>query len=120
VRSIATNQAVPAMTRARTPAAMLTRTINRGTTTGTRMEPAKGVTATTVLRREEGGREVIVTMSEPFGDGLMGWVAVVFRGRAAEFQGDAALLLPIGGHRLDGIHLLAIPEGHLDPEGAIG
>ena len=58
--------------------------------------------------------------SEPLGASFAGGVAVVFRGLTLEIERDVALLLSIRGCGLDGIHLFAIPEGDLNPEGAIG
>jgi hypothetical protein len=118
---MATNHNEPATTKANTPAEMLTRTISRGTRRGTTREPTMGVAATMAFKVEEGeeGEGEELMGSEPFGDGLMGRVAVIFWSGAAEFQRDAPLLLPIRRHRLDRIHLLTIPERHLDPERAI-
>ena len=58
--------------------------------------------------------------SEPLGASFAGRVAVVFRGLTLEVERDVALLLSIGSRGFDGIHLLAIPERHLNSEGAVG
>ena len=58
--------------------------------------------------------------SEPLGAGFASGVAVVFRSLTFEVERDVALLLSIRGGRLNGIHLLAIPEGHLDSECSVG
>jgi hypothetical protein len=39
---------------------------------------------------------------------------------ALELKGDVPLLLPIGRNGFDRVNLLAIAEGNLDAEGAIG
>lgn len=63
VRSITTIQIVPTSTAAITPAATLTRSINRGTTTGKATAPAMGVRATTDLSKERfGALDVIRTI----------------------------------------------------------
>ena len=58
--------------------------------------------------------------SEPLGFCFAGGVAVVFWCLALEVQRDVALLLAIRSCGFDGVHLLAITEWDLNPEGAVG
>ena len=51
---------------------------------------------------------------------LLAGVHPRFKGAALELQSDRALLLPIGGDRTDRIQHLAIAEGHVHAEAAVG
>ena len=101
-----------------TPAPMPALAITSGMAKGKTIAPASGVTATNQRRAVRGSGSDGFN-SEPLAAGFAGGVAVVFRGVAREVEGDVALLNPIGSSCFNGIGLLTIAEGNLNPERAI-
>ena len=119
VLSMATNQTELRTSAMATPAPMPTFAMARGTTSGKTSAPKTGVKATN-HRKATRDLDSDGFNSEPLAAGFAGGVAVVHGGFSREVESDVALLLTISCGGFNRIGLFAIPEGHLNPEGAVG